>query len=1074
MPPATGFQVFCSNHPELLLAVAARRLAAAVARLPPDDLRGLPVLVPSAPARDRLRDALASELGACAGLDLLLPGEFTGAWLPRRLGLDAREFAAISAESARWRICAALDAAPGIAPDQPTWDARRLALAKRVTDALLRLANWDGDHSAVPWAAGEASPYDVAYPFLKPLWDAVVQGADPKAAQRALVAALADAQDLPPLVLAVATPDLSPQVLEVLAALGRQTLVQVVIQQPVPGDWSDQTLAWKAGGPAEEAWSHRLLAQWGIEHRQALRRLDAAGAEISSEDGMFVIPEGDTLLARMQRDLATGTARPSQAEVKQEGTTPDDSLVAVCAFGPRAEAEAVKHRLTAWFCAGDLAPHEVCIACPDPAVYAPLLRAVFAGLGEGPAIPLDLKAADGAPDPATAVALALAGLMPGRWAAPTVFSLLAAGPVAEPWGFTGRFLDRLRTWCDTVDLRFATDGEHRQALGLPGDPAATWRRGLQRLAWSAYLGADTDEVAIHAGTVPVAGQDEAEAAAAARLAEVLLPLLDAAPRWRTPHPPAWWAEELPRLVRHLRRHQADDGDADDAALSRRLHVWAQHLEEAGFSQAPVAADLVAALLEEGPGPAPVRAGGIAVGTPASLRGHAWDVVCLMGFDHQAFPRQPSGGDVDPLVRTPVPGQPDPRHQDRAALLDLVTATRRHLLVSWTGRDPRTGEPLPPCPAIADLLEIAATTAGLADGSKLVQVVALDPARVLPPGLPWPSPQRQAQAAARHRAPLPATPLVPAVPQAGNVPAPTFDDLRRFLADPPLAYLRHLGIRLGEAADGVADHERLVLDDALENWQLRDELLAHLLPPAAKLPGVLVDRWAARGAIPGGSWGRIAVARQVEEITDLLDQHGALMAECRRTPVILDVDLGHGQRVTGAWDHWHPELGPVVIHAGKAGAKHRQRAWLLGLLGQAAGQPGGGLLITTDKRIELPSTSAAGKYLGQLVELYRLGLGTPLPLVPAVLDAWATASDPIAALISVGNAWSRTPGVPGMKAPAEQPAAARIWPDGADPWTMTADDLAAWATTLGATVWTDAALKARGQAMKKPAKPGKKS
>ena len=82
-------------------------------------------------------------------------------------------------------------------------------------------------------------------------------------------------------------------------------------------------------GPDED-WGHPLLARWGIEHRAALTRFDAAGAEIVSEAAFFLRPTGGTRLALLQRGLSEGVLTPGSAP-------PDDSLVFQHAYGVRAQ-----------------------------------------------------------------------------------------------------------------------------------------------------------------------------------------------------------------------------------------------------------------------------------------------------------------------------------------------------------------------------------------------------------------------------------------------------------------------------------------------------------------------------------------------------------------------------------------------------------------------------------------------------------------------------------------------------------------------------------------------------------------
>lgn len=1042
MPTLSGFNVFCSNHPSLLLQVARRKIEQALEQQSIHDLRPIPVLVPSAAIRDRLRDDLAEAMGVCAGIELLLPAEFAARWLPQRLGITLR---GTDVCVARWRICAALDTAPIIAPaHHDFWDARRLALATRVTDALVRVSQWATAESVTCWQAGLPSRFDAEYPFLAHTWPCIVASGDPVAAHHDLLRAIADATDLPPAVLAITTPDLSPVLLEIFSALGQRTLVQVVLSQPVPGDWSDQKINWKNGVEADAAWTHRLLAQWGDEHNHALRRLDAAGAEIVSEGTYFIPPVRQTLLAHIQRDIAASRA-------PTVGVTKDSSLVFQHTYGRRAEIEAVKHRLASWMTDQAIPPHKICIACPQPEAYAGLLAGIFSGVGEGPVIPIDVRPVMVGGDPAVTVAQHVLELMPSRWTATQILALLELPPIATAWKIDATWIRRVRSWCDKANLRFGADDHHRAALQLPEDGAATWRQGLQRLAWSTYVGYEVQEVACRNGVAPVEGLDEADVVAFEKLAELLVPLLDAAADWRQPHTVAWWSESLIRLTRHLRK---DQRDVSDVLLCQSLGRLREEIDTAEATESLLSADAIALALTDAGAVAPIRYGGIVVDTPAALRGHSWDIVCCIGMDDGAFPRQSGTGDVDPLIHAPVAGQPDPRHQDRAALLDLLVAAEYHVLISWIGYDAQTGEALPPCPAVGDILEVVRASVGCDTIQDLIDSIGLGSVSSVAPG-PWPSNARRFQAITKSvshgSALVPAHPLPPL-----SMSVISLDHLMSAIANPPRSYLRRLGIRLATIEDAPVDYEQLILDDHLENWKLKHELMEHIR--SGSDVDLMLSRWVALGKIPSGTWGRAAIQPLIDNIYKMIKKTASVWNETKKNSDVIQVTLNNGTVVSGYCPYIHPKYGPVELNPGSGSPKHRQRAWLNGLLWQAAGREESGVLLHDKGACHILHSTNPRADLEALITWYRACLQNPCPLVPDVVSDLAKVIDePIEIIARAAHTFWETELNNGL-APCDEAASRFIWPKGSTPWDDISARIQSDMQCLGVMKWSELVTK----------------
>ncbi len=120
--------------------------------------------------------------------------------------------------------------------------------------------------------------------------------------------------------------------------------------------------------------------------------------------------------------------------------------------------------------------------------------------------------------------------------------------------------------------------------------------------------------------------------------------------------------------------------------------------------------LLRARLAGRPTRASFRTGTLTVCTLVPMRSVPHRVVCLLGMDDGAFPRQGVADGDDVLAREPRTGERDVRSEDRQLFLDAICAAQEHLVIAYTGADPRSGAEVPPCVPLGELLDAVDATA----------------------------------------------------------------------------------------------------------------------------------------------------------------------------------------------------------------------------------------------------------------------------------------------------------------------------------------------------------------------------
>ncbi len=764
--------------------------------------------------------------------------------------------------------------------------------------------------------------------------------------------------------------------------------------------------------------SHRLLSSMGRDVRELQLTLAGAGAQVDDVHQPLLddVAGGVTLLRRLQEAIRSD--EPVEASPRPV-ISADDRSIQVHACHGRARQVDVLRDVVLGLLADDptLEPRDVVVMCPDIETFAPLISATFGvGVqlldpegGEGgpvsPAALLRVRLADRSlrqTNPVMSVAATLLELVDGRMTASEVLDLAAAAPVRRRFGFDDDDLSRLTEWVAEAQVRWGLDAAHRAAFKLEAFGQNTWEAGLDRLLLGVAMaeGPASGDAAAHPGgagwvglALPLDDVDSTDIDLVGRLAELVERLHAAVDALCGPQPLAEWIGRLAEAVESL---TLTTGSDQWQAGQFRTEL-ASVLDAAGERAAVVTLSLgdlrglLADRLRGRPTRANFRTGSLTMCTLVPMRSVPHRVVCLMGLDDGAFPRQPAIDGDDILLRDPMTGERDERSEDRQLLLDAILAARERLVITYAGADERTNAMRPPAVPVGELLDTLEAAYRSAGGGPLRHQLLtrhplqpFDPANFAAGALGVPDPfsfDPTALAGARamvapRRAPAPylPEPLPPAPPRDLEI-----EGLRSFFEHPVRGFLRQrLGVTLPRSEEEASDRLPVQLD-SLARWQIGQRMLD------ARLSGVeqvhcRQAEWR-RGALPPGRLGR----RVLDEVADEVEQIIAEAAGWRQAePRVLDlsVELAPGRRLTGTVSGVY---GHTLVHTsfGQVNHKRRFRAWLLLLL-LAAGRPHeefAAVAVGRKGQVALGPVEPgqAGVALRDLVGLYELGLRQPLPI-----------------------------------------------------------------------------------------------
>ncbi len=861
--------------------------------------------------------------------------------------------------------------------------------------------------------------------------------------------------------------------LEVLRALAAGREVHLFLLHPSPALWervaqrieSRPAVVRRAEDPTATLADNRLLASWGqdarelqlvvgagddhvdhhhpVDHdqppfgREAHDPVDHDQPPFGREAHDHERP-GDSLLAMIQADVRADRSPPGPADARPVLDPGDRSLQVHACHGRARQVEVLREAIL-HLLADDrtLEPRDVIVMCPDIESFAPLIGATFGGTevdqddepdGAAPAgarrTDLRVRLADRAlrqTNPVLGVLAALLELAEQRLTASQLLDLADREPVRRRFELDDDDLTRIRDWVAQSAIRWGLDAPHRAPFKLESLAGGTWRAGLNRILLGVSM--TEEQPRLFGGVLALDDVESGVIDLAGRFAELVDRLGTTLDALREPKPLGEWAATIATGLDAL-TSAAQGEDWQRAELARLL---ADVVEQAAVSGAenrtsitlPEVRALLSERLQGRPTRANFRSGHLTICTLVPMRSVPHRVVCLLGLDDGAFPRQaPRDGD-DLIFEHPHVGDRDPRSEDRQLLLDALLAASDRLLITYTGNDERTNAPRPPAVPVGELLDQVDRTVRTGSGPARAQVLRrhplqpFDPRNFVPGALAreraWSFDRvnlEGAEALVAQRAPRKPF-LAGALPgQPSSVVE--IEDLVRFVGHPVRAFLRRrLGVNVGEHSDEVQDALAVELD-ALERWGVGQRLLE------ARLAGADFDACLtaelARGTLPPGELSTPVIARVRPVVEQIVARARALHPGIAATGSLdVKVDLPGGRRITGTVPGVCGEVLRTVTFS-RVNARHRLAAWVR-LLALSAAHPERPFEIATvgrarsganPSRVTIVRIAALApdpatrrelsrRHLLTLLDLYDRGMREPAPLYCLSSAAYAQAA-----------------------------------------------------------------------------------
>ena len=814
---------------------------------------------------------------------------------------------------------------------------------------------------------------------------------------------------------------LPPFYLQAFVALSERIEINFFLIDPCREYWADivsdreiKQIRRKSPRIAENIeWYHfekgnRLLAAMGTLGRDFFEMIADLDCEIHEQ---FEDPGELSVLACVQSDILQLRDRPaspaSVPNTSSAGQSPfepppqplripqgDTSIQIHSCHSPMREIEILHDNLLAMFEEDpDLMPKDIIVMTPDIETYAPYVQAVFAAqVDETLRIPFGI--ADQSPRRESRVIdgfLALLDLSGSRFGAAQILGLLEFPGIKERFGLLESDLKTIERWVKDTQIRWGIDKDSRLGAGLPGYSENTWRAGLERLLLGYALPGENK--ILFDGILPYDAIEGAEAQVLGRLLEFFDRLVAWTKTLDAPKTLSEWQTVLLALLDNFFKPD-ENTEQDFQRLRHLLDDLNNKATVSGFNNtigSEVLRCYLKSVLEQYNYGAGFLTGGVTFCAMLPMRSIPFKIVCLIGMNYDAFPRDDQPLNFDFIAKTPITGDRSRRNDDKYLFLESIISARQKLYISYVGQSIQDNSRIPPSVLVSELLDTLENSFESSDSTTFEKFLTIHRLQPFSQGyfqegsglFSYSTENMLACAAAGEKSvPRPfisrALPLTSA--EAKDFQQLDLDTFCRFFSNPAKFFLqRRLGIRLENEVPLSDERENFDLNP-LGRYLVEQNVLQSSFSGAAIEDIEPVQK--ALGQLPHGNVGAYHFSEIGIEVERFLISLERFSPAEQPTPIEIDFKIS-GYHIRDRISEVS-KAGYVHIRYARQRAKDLLKTWIHHLAcchAAPTGSPQTGFLICKDSAVQFERVTDSRKILQDLLGLFQEGLILPIHFFP---------------------------------------------------------------------------------------------
>ena len=836
--------------------------------------------------------------------------------------------------------------------------------------------------------------------------------------------------------------------LQAFAELSRLVEVNFFLIDPCREYWADiisdreiKKIRRKYPQVAENIeWYHfekgnRLLAAMGNLGRDFFKLISDLDCEIFER---FEEPREFSVLACLQSDILNlrdresnivdvsygspsdkGQPSESQPEIFQISSH-DTSVQVHSCHSPMREIEVLHDNLLAMFEEEpDLLPKDIIVMTPDIETYAPYVHAVFdAQIDVSLRMPYSI--ADQSPRAESRMIegfLALLDITDSRFEAVQVMSLLEFPGIKERFGLAESDLKIIERWIKDTRIRWGIDSNSRGDAGVPAFSENTWRAGLERLMLGYAMPGQNRKM--FNDILPYDHVEGADAQILGNLFNFIDHLIAWSKRLNRPRKLSNWQETLTALVDRF--FKPDEKEERELQILRNLLDDLTDIETTADHHDEIAPEVVRAHLKSGLEQnrygSGFLTGGITFCAMLPMRSIPFKVICLVGMNNDAYPRNYQPLNFDLMAQHPQAGDRSRRNDDKYLFLESIISARKKLYISYVGQSVLDNSILPPCMLVSELLDTIKKSFAGSDKNILEKIVTRH--RLQPfstryfredTGLFSYSTENMLAAASEKAELRPfVTAKIPWPPEeADEWQILDLDSLCRFFNHPARFFIqRRLGITL-EGEGPLSDVRENFVLIALEKYLVEQNLLKNRLAGSTFEDFKPVQK--ALGQLPHGRVGDFHYNEMNIEVENFISKIESFTSAAPKDPIEIGLNIS-GFNLRGRLSKIS-ESGYVHVRYARKRVKDILNSWIYHLVFCLEAPPEyhqTSFLICKDSALEFDPVPESRRFLKELIGLFRRGWEEPIHFFPDASYEYAkhrlqNAGSDQSALNKAGKKW----------------------------------------------------------------------
>lgn len=665
----------------------------------------------------------------------------------------------------------------------------------------------------------------------------------------------------------------------------------------------------------------------------------------------------------------------------------DTSIQIHSCHSPMREIEVLHDNLLAMFEEDpDLLPKDIVVMAPDIESYAPFIQAVF-DTQTDEALRIPFTIADRGLRKESRIIegfLSILDLKGSRLGTTRVMALLESAGIKERFGLSEPDIEIAERWIKETNIRWGMDADFRRKLGLPGFPENTWKAGIERLLLGyAMPGLDRN---LFSGILPYDPIEGGDVKILGKFLNFLDRVFTCTGALDSPRTLSDWHVKLIEILEDFFA-PGEDSEHEIQVLRRTLDTLSRTEEVSGFD-GPVEIEVIKCFLENLLESINFGAGFISSGVTfcamLPMRSIPFKVVCLMGMNMDAFPRESKTVSFDLMAKNPRIGDRSRRNDDKYLFLEAIISARNKFYISYVGRSIRDNARIPPSVLVGELMDYIEEAFGISEDQMVTlhRLQAFSPEYFKTGGKLFSYSRENFEAACSRyeRKHIPDFISSKLSDPAQEWHHPDIKDFSAFFSNPAKFLLeKRLGIYLPETADVLDERENFSLGH-LEKYVLDQEMVSYRLSGSDLKDFFPVKK--ASGQLPHGNMGEFVyneMSLDVEGFVRKIENH---LTGKRLEDHTVDIKLGEFTLCGRLTDIYEPGL--IRIRYVKSKPKYLLKSWLnhviLCVLLEKK-PPVKSFLLCKDAAWEFAPVSNPAHILNRLLELFWKGLSEPLHFFP---------------------------------------------------------------------------------------------